>query len=81
MQKPVQMGCYFQLSSEPTVGSLIELEIHIPPEISGEPAGTLLCKGKVVGVRTQDSGRTGVSCSIEALRLLPEAADYQATEE
>jgi hypothetical protein len=73
------VGCYFRLSNEPEVGSPMTIEIHIPPELTGQVAGTLLCQGKVVQVKKTDpgsDGHTGVTCSIDEYELVPEAADY-----
>ena len=78
MQKVSPVGCYFRLANEPTLGSIMELEIHIPAELVGQPTGTLLCQGKVVSVQSQQEGHTGVNCSIERYELIPEAADNAA---
>ena len=79
MPKTDPVGCYFRLSkNEPSVGSTMEMEIHIPAELVGHAMGTLLCTGKVVGVRqTEDESHTGVTCTIEHYQLLPEAADVK----
>jgi hypothetical protein len=85
MQKTGPVGCYFWLSNEPSVGSPIEMEIRIPAELVGQTTGTLLCQGKVVAVKKNDTvlgqSHTGVSCSIEQYRLIPEAADVATAEE
>ena len=64
--------CFFRLSNEPEVGSLVEMEITLPEEFGG--SGKFLCRGKVVQVDNPSlNGRTGVLCSIEDYELIPEA--------
>ena len=55
-----ELGCFFLLSNEPTVGSTIEVEITVPPEMKGIAPGRLLCQCKVVRVDEKNgNGRTG----------------------
>ena len=82
MEKANPVGCYFLLANEPSVGSPVEMEIHIPAELIGQPMGTLICQGKVVEVeKNGGEGRTGVTCTIEHYQLVPEAADCKVAEE
>ena len=75
--KPSEFGCFFTLQNEPAVGSRLEMEIVIPPEILGYEVGTIRCLGEVVRVDKQvpsgatGDAKTGVACSIEKYQLVP----------
>jgi hypothetical protein len=76
------LGCFFLLSNEPIVGSVIEMEITLPGELGDIATGKFLCQGKVIQIEKEnESGRTGVRCSIERYRLIPAAADCEMAEE
>jgi hypothetical protein len=82
MQKVNPMGCFFLLSNEPIVGSVIEMEITLPPELGEIATGKFLCQGKVVQIENEKaSGRTGVRCSIEKYALIPTTAECEVAEE
>jgi hypothetical protein len=70
------LGCYFLLSAEPTIGSLVEMEITLPPDLGGLTEGRFLCQGKVVQVeKNLEEGRSGVLCTIEQYRMVSPGAD------
>jgi len=76
MTKPSQFGCFIRLQDEPTVGSRLEMEITLPPEILGYSAGPFHCQGEVVRVeKPEREGKSRVVCTIEKYRLISPAAD------
>jgi PilZ domain-containing protein len=69
-------GCYFLLSDEPAIGSRVEMEIRMSPEMAGKSAGKpapkVICKGRVVRTQKHDvNGKVGVGCAIDRYRLIP----------
>jgi len=78
MENISQFGCYFLLTTEPTVGSEVEMEITIPVELGRISAGKVYCQGRVLRVEKQaTTDRTGVACTIDRFRLVPRIADFQ----
>ena len=81
MAVPSEFECFFLLQNVPTIGSRMELEITLPPEIAASVAERVHCQGTVVRVeRGSAAGKTGVVCTIEECQLLPAAADPEITE-
>ena len=65
-------GCYFEICGEPTVGSKVELEITMPPELVGRAGSKVICRGRVVRVdRGREGGKIGVGCAFDRYRLVP----------
>jgi len=65
-------GCFFRLSQRPLLGSVVEMEITLPPQPSGLPETRVRCRGRVIRVETVVTGdRVGVASSIDHFRLLP----------
>jgi hypothetical protein len=63
-------GCYFLLSRELPLGTLIDLEIEIPA-LQPIPRGIkVYCRAKVVRVdATSQPGKIGIACTIEGYRF------------
>jgi hypothetical protein len=67
-------GCYFFLTQEPPLGSLLDMEVTIPGDILDVPFARIYCRGKVVRVDQEpakhDSEQTrfGVAAIIERLQ-------------
>jgi hypothetical protein len=63
-------GCYFILSHELPLGSLIDMEIEIPA-LQPIPRGLrLYCRAKVVRIDDASAqGKIGIACTIEEYRL------------
>jgi PilZ domain-containing protein len=63
-------GCYFLLSRELPLGTLIDLEIEIPA-LQPIPRGVkVYCRAKVVRVdATSQPGKIGIACMIEEYRF------------
>lgn len=63
-------GCYFVLSHELPLGTLIDLEIEIPA-LQPIPRGLkVYCRAKVVRVDdTSKPGKIGIACTIEEYRF------------
>ncbi|HUO14386.1 MAG TPA: PilZ domain-containing protein [Verrucomicrobiae bacterium] len=61
-------GVYIKADSTMEVGSPVEFEITLPPEMTGGPENvTIQCKGRVVRADAADSsGERGVACVIDS---------------
>jgi hypothetical protein len=82
MQNQDASGCFFLLSNEPVVGSAVEIEITLPEELGGPGVGKFVCQGKIIQVeKKRENGRTGVFCSIEEYRLIPEGSANEEKQE
>jgi len=65
-------GCYFEISGEPAVGSRVELEITMPPEVVGRAGSKVICRGRVVRIdKGRGGGKFGVGCAFDRYRLVP----------
>jgi hypothetical protein len=65
-------GCYFLMEKKPKVGSRVEMEIKMSPDLKAKSNSKVVCRGRVV--RTQEekgSPKTGVACSFERYRIMP----------
>jgi len=59
-------GVYFSLSEPCEIGSAVEFDLTLPPEMSQGNVVRIRCRGKVVRVERPDgSGRIGIGASIE----------------
>ena len=73
-------GCYFLLSEESPVGSIVEMEITVPNCYVGVQQGTLHCRGKVVRVEDRSAiGKVGVACTIESYSFSTPEAWFSST--
>jgi len=82
MPIPSGFECFFLLQNVPTIGSRMEMDITLPPEIAASVAERVHCQGKVVRVeRGSAAGKTGVVCTIEECQVIGAAADMEASEE
>ncbi|MBI4480987.1 MAG: hypothetical protein HY651_13285 [Acidobacteria bacterium] len=80
MAIPSEIECFFLLQNVPTIGSRMEMDITLPPEIAASVAKRVHCQGTVVRVeRGSGAGKTGVVCTIEECQVLPAAADPEIT--
>lgn len=78
MTKPSQFGGFIRFQKEPTVGSRLEMEITLPPEILGYSAGPFHCQGEVVRVeKPEKEGKSRVLCSIDKYLLISPSADVE----
>ena len=73
--------CYFLLCNEPTIGSIVDLELTIPPSLAGPEAVKIVCQGKVIEV-TKEGNQSNriVVCSIDNYELQPVVKDMECRE-
>lgn len=64
-------GIYFATDSLLRVGTVIELSVRMPEEITGEPTSEWLCSGHVVRVQPIDSpwGKLGVGVQFDCYEV------------
>jgi len=59
-------GVYFSLAQPCEIGSAVEFDLTLPPEVSQGNPVRIRCRGKVVRVeRPDDSGKIGIGATIE----------------
>jgi len=64
-------GVSFVMAQPCEIGSLVEFELSLPPEVSQGIVVRIRCRGKVVRVERPDiSGRFGVGATIEEYEFL-----------
>lgn len=60
-------GVYIRADASLEVGSPVEFEITLPPEMTGGPENvTIQCKGRVVRADESSGGERGVACVIDS---------------
>jgi len=60
-------GVYIKADSSMEVGSPVEFEITLPPEMTGGTENvTIQCKGRVVRADDAEGGDRGVACVIDS---------------
>ncbi len=60
-------GVYIRADASLEVGSPVEFEITLPPEVTGGPENvTIQCKGRVVRADESTGGERGVACVIDS---------------
>jgi hypothetical protein len=75
-------GCFIRLQEKPTVGSRLEMEITLPPEILGYAAGPFHCQGEVVRVENPEKKgkKSRVVCTIDNYRLNAPVKEIESEE-
>ncbi len=64
-------GIYFSLPEPCLLGSLLEFELPLPPELAGGSLVRLRCRGRVVRLERPDvEGRVGVAATIERYQFV-----------
>ena len=64
-------GIYFNLPEPCLLGSLLEFELPVPPELAGGSLVRLRCRGRVVRIeRRGEPERVGVAATIERYQFV-----------
>ena len=63
-------GIYFNLSDKMEVGSELDFELNLPPELSGGKNVRIRCRGRIVRVEAPDSGGVGIGATIETYEFV-----------
>lgn len=63
-------GIYFGLSEQMTVGSELDLELTLPPELCAGKNVRIRCRGRIVRLEKPDSGTAGIAATIESYEFI-----------
>jgi hypothetical protein len=75
-----EKGIFFATNSSFSIGTVIEVLLKMPEEITGEPAIEWLCSGHVVRVEPSDSrrGKLGVGVQFDCYQIFRAIAKEMA---
>ena len=64
-------GIYFDLSEKMEVGSELEFEIYLPPELCAGKSVRVRCRGRIVRLeKSKPAGGIGIAASIESYEFV-----------
>ena len=66
-------GFFFYADFEPKEGSLVEVGLTLPPEVTGTNSKHVLCRGKVVRVEPTGGNKHGIAIEMDSYEIIGES--------
>jgi hypothetical protein len=66
-------GFFFYAEFEPKEGSLVEVGLTLPPEVTGTNSMHVLCRGKVVRLEPTGDNKHGIAVEMDSYEIIGES--------
>jgi hypothetical protein len=68
-----EAGFFFYAEFNPKEGSLVEVALTLPPEVTGNNSKHVLCRGKVVRAEPTDDNKYGIAVEMDSYEIIGES--------
>jgi hypothetical protein len=68
-----EAGFFFYAEFDPKEGSLVEVGLTLPPEVTGTNSKHVLCRGKVVRAEPTGDNKYGIAVEMDSYEIIGES--------